>query len=287
VWPIIVTIPLPFGWGKLPLPAFGFMVVVAFLTSIGLMRRFARKEGIAPAKLEPLFTIILLGTVVGGRLFHVLTNLGDFRDNWLDAIRIDKGGMVMYGGLIAVVAGGLWYLKAAKLPVWQVADVGAVSGALALGLGRVGCMLAGCDYGNPVDPSFPLAVRFPSQTQPGSLLGMTVPAIKTTPLAPTDHFVHFTQLYQSVAGILSFFLLWWLWKHRKFPGQVFATFLFLKPAYRFVIEYFRGDSDRGVMSLGPLGTLSQAQVIGVVVAAIAVVLYVVLSRRAARVPAPA
>src|SRR5436190_20947392 len=147
MWPTLVTIPLPFGWGSLPLPAFGFMVVVAFLTGIGVMRKLARKDGIPPEKLEPLFTIVLLGTVVGGRLFHVLTNLEDFKGHWLDVVRIDKGGMVMYGGFIAVVIGGLWYLKAAKLPVWRVADIGAMCGALALGIGRIGCLLAGCDFG--------------------------------------------------------------------------------------------------------------------------------------------
>src|SRR5262245_10355485 len=150
MWPVIVTIPL-FGGRSLPIPAFGLMLVIAFLVSVGLMRRLVKHEGIPPAKIEPLFTIVLVGVVVGGRLFHVITNLGDFKGRWLDVVRIDKGGMVMYGGLIAVVLGGIWYLRRAKLPVWRIADVGAVCGALALGIGRIGCILAGCDYGKAVD----------------------------------------------------------------------------------------------------------------------------------------
>jgi phosphatidylglycerol:prolipoprotein diacylglycerol transferase len=281
MWPIIVSIPMPFGWGPVKIPAFGFMVVLAFLTSTSLMRRLAKKEGIAPEKLEPLFMIILIGTVVGGRLFHVLTHLDEFQGHWIDAIRIDKGGMVMYGGMIAVVAGGLWYVWRAKLPVWDLADIGAVCGALALGIGRIGCMLAGCDYGKPVDRAFPLAVHFPSKGQPGSFFGISVPA-SADGLGPPG-WVHPTQLYQSACGFLTFAFLWWLWRHRRFPGQVFAALLVLKPAYRFGIEFLRGDADRGF-----IGGLSQAQFIGILVAATGVVFWVVLRRRAKRLlPVPA
>ena len=112
-----------------------------------------------------------LGIVVGGRLFHVLTHLDDFKGRWIDVIRIDKGGMVMYGGLIAVfVWQGPLVPASRKLPVLRVADVGAIAGALGLGIGRIGCILAGCDYGKPVDPSFPLAIRFPSATRVRELL---------------------------------------------------------------------------------------------------------------------
>jgi phosphatidylglycerol:prolipoprotein diacylglycerol transferase len=190
--------------------------------------------------------------------------------------------MVMYGGLIAVVLGGLWYLRRAKLPLWDLADIGAVCGSLALGLGRIGCILAGCDYGKPVDPGFPLAVRFPTHDQPGSFFGLHPPPTRMN-LAP-EGWVHPTQVYLSASGLLTSLVLYWLWRRRRFPGQVFAAFLFLKPAYRFVIEYFRGDADRGFVSLGPLGTLSQAQAIGIVVAAAAVVLWVVLRRRSRKEP---
>jgi phosphatidylglycerol:prolipoprotein diacylglycerol transferase len=90
--------------------------------------------------------------------------------------------------------------------------------------------------------------------------------------------VHPTQVYQSACGFLTFLLLYWLWRRRRFPGQVFAAFLFLKPAYRFVVEFFRGDADRGVFKVGSM-TLSQAQIIGVAVAAVAVVAWIVLDRR--------
>jgi phosphatidylglycerol---prolipoprotein diacylglyceryl transferase len=278
MWPIIASIPMPFGWGPLKIPAFGFMVVVAFLTSTSLMRRLAKREGIAPERLEPLFMILLVGTIVGGRLFHVLTNLGDFKGHWLDVVRIDKGGMVMYGGMIAVVVGGLWYLWRAKLPMWRIADIGAVCGALGLGLGRIGCILAGCDYGRSVDPSFPLAIKFPTRDAPGSLFGIPFPPNDTN-LAPEGVWLHPTQVYQSASGFLTAAFLYWLLKHRRFPGQVFAALLILKPAYRFVIEYFRGDPDRGF-----IGGLSQAQFIGIIVAAVGVVLWIVLAQRAKRVP---
>jgi prolipoprotein diacylglyceryltransferase len=127
-----------------------------------------------------------------------------------------------------------------------------------------------------VDPGFPLAIRFPTHADPGSFFGIEVP-----PLPPyaarlaAEGWRHPTQVYQSLAGFATAGVLWWLLRHRRFPGQVLAAFLFLKAAYRFVLEYFRGDEDRGW-----IGPLSQAQFFGILVAVAAVVLWVVLARRA-------
>jgi phosphatidylglycerol---prolipoprotein diacylglyceryl transferase len=181
----------------------------------------------------------------------------------------------MYGGLIAVVGGGLWYLWRHKLPVWPIADIGAVCGAIGLGVGRIGCTLAGCDYGKPVDASFPLAVKFPSYAAPGNFFGLTVPALP--PYAPklaADGWLHPTQVYQSLAGFLTAIILYFIWKHRRFPGEAFCAILVLKPLYRFIIEEFRGDEDRGFVS-----GFSQAQVVGMAVAAIAVAIWLWLWRR--------
>jgi phosphatidylglycerol:prolipoprotein diacylglycerol transferase len=280
MWPILFTIPMPFGWGPLRIPAFGFMVVTAFLVSTGWMRRLAKREGIPPEKLEPMFMIVLVGIVAGGRLFYVLTNLGEFEGRWLDAIRIDKGGMVMYGGLIAVVVGAFLYLRRAKLPPWTLADIGAVCGALAIGIGRIGCILAGCDYGKPVDPDFPLAVRFPTHAESGSFFGLTVPPLPSNAARLAgEGWRHPTQVYQCLAGLATAAFLYWLLRHRRFPGQVLAAFLFLKASYRFGLEYLRGDEGRGW-----IGPFSQAQFIGLIMAAVAVFLWIVLSRRA---PKPA
>ncbi|HYC77966.1 MAG TPA: prolipoprotein diacylglyceryl transferase [Planctomycetota bacterium] len=280
MWPVIVEIPIPFTDLRAPIRSFGLMVVIAFLAATGLMRRLCEREKTATRDdLERLFFYELFAVVLGSRALYVLTSLGEFRGRWFDVIRIDKGGMVMYGGLIAVVAVGLWYLRRRKLPVWRIADVGAVAGALGLGIGRIGCLLVGDDYGAPCSADFPLGIKFPTPTAPGSLWGLTIPADNGNLAGRFQGvWLHPAQIYMSVNGFLMALALYTLWKRKRFHGQVLAAFILLKAVTRGVIEEFRGDEDRGFVSLG-FWTPSTSQFVGALTAVGAVVLWIVLSRR--------
>jgi phosphatidylglycerol---prolipoprotein diacylglyceryl transferase len=274
MWPVIYEIPL---FGGLPIRSFGFMVVVAFLVATRFMQRRCEREGIANAEqLDRLFLWELVAVVAGARLMYVLTDLAHFQGRWLDVVRIDKGGMVMYGGLLGAVGVGLPILRRMKLPVWRIADVGGVAGALGLGIGRIGCLLVGDDFGKPCDPDFPLGIMFPTRTTPGSLYGLSIAPDNGNLIEPSFQgiWLHPAQLYMAANGFLLFFLLKPLLKRRAFYGQVFLTFVVAKAVTRSIIECFRGDADRGF-----IGPLSTSQFIAALTILAAAVVWVVLSRR--------
>ena len=54
-----------------------------------------------------------------------------------------------------------------------------------------------------------------------------------------------TQLIEGAAEFFNFLLLMWLFKRRKFDGQVFGTFMGIYGVERFFIEFLRGDPGRG------------------------------------------
>ncbi|NBU77374.1 MAG: hypothetical protein EBS30_19510, partial [Planctomycetes bacterium] len=57
-----------------------------------------------------------------------------------------------------------WYLKYRKQPVspWRLADVYAAPLALGVALGRIGCLMNGCCYGQPVPPNYgTIAIHYP------------------------------------------------------------------------------------------------------------------------------
>jgi phosphatidylglycerol:prolipoprotein diacylglycerol transferase len=60
---------------------------------------------------------------------------------------------------------------------------------------------------------------------------------KTGPSLP----VHPTELYDAVNNVLLYLLLAWLFRRKKFDGQVFATYLVGYAITRTIMEYFRGD----------------------------------------------
>lgn len=284
MWPVIFEIPLP-GGHHLPLRSFGLMVVVAFLVATGWMRRMCEREGTADRdRLERLFLYELLAVVAGARLMYVLTDLEHFSGRWLDVVRIDKGGMVMYGGLLGAVFVGLWYLRKEKLPMWRIADTGGVAGALGLGIGRIGCLLVGDDFGKPCDADFPLGIMFPTATTPGSLYGLAISPDNGNliPRAFQGIWLHPAQIYMSVNGFVMAAILAYAWKKKRFHGQTFLTFVILKAITRSIIECYRGDADRGF-----IGPLSTSQFIALLTVGAAAVTWALLARRPELRVAPA
>ncbi len=276
MWPVIARIPVPFGDGHLTLSAFGLMVVLGFLAGTFVMQRLSRREGIRDeTSLETLFLLILLAIVVGARAMYVLTNLAEFHDRWWDVIRVDKGGMTMYGALILGAFTAWVYTNKKRLPIWPLLDAGAVGAALGIGIGRIGCLLVGDDYGRPCDPSFPLRIKFSTKTAPGEFLGIPIPANNGN-LAGNHAgiWLHPTQVYMAVNGFVLAAVLYWVWKRKRFHGQVFAALFFLKAVTRSIIEFYRDDADRGWV-----GPLSTSQFVGLVTALGAILLWIVLSRR--------
>lgn len=166
--------------------------------------------------------------------------------------RFWAGGLTYYGGFLGASAAAWYLLKADKFPFWKASDMAGIVVPVGLGFGRMGCLLAGCCFGKPLES--PLALSFPphspateSQYKAGLL----------DSLAHASLPVHPTQIYESAASFaIAAFLLLYLHGRKRYDGQVFLAFVALYAAIRFVLEFFRAD-DRG----GLLG-LSTSQLVG-------------------------
>jgi phosphatidylglycerol---prolipoprotein diacylglyceryl transferase len=244
--PILFEIPAITigGWtiGPIPIRMYGLMIGIGFLLAVLLASRRARKEGIDPERIMDLGVYLLLAAIVGSRILYVLTTLHEFTANPLDVFAIWKGGLVFYGGMIAAVPVGIWYVRKHNLPVWKTADIMAPYLALGHGFGRLGCFFAGCCYGAPC--SGPVCITFRDSH---SLAPLGVP------LFPT-------QLMESAGEFLIFGILMVLWRHRKVDGRLFWLYPLFYSILRFIIEFFRGDAERGVY-FG--GLVSTSQIIAV------------------------
>ncbi len=212
---------------------------------------------------------LLLFVVLGGWLGHIAGNLGalDF-----EIFRIDKGGLVYYGGLIGAASVGLLYLWRKGAPVWAVADC--VSPALALGLafGRVGCFLNGCCWGRTCQAFF--AVSFPSSYAgvtdiPNPVFSEHLRLGLVTSEAQRSLSVHPTQIYSSLGAFLLFLFLCVYYPKRRGHGEVFSVFALLYGVHRFTVESFRADNDAFMGGM----TISQNISIGVFVVGLCLFLY--------------
>jgi phosphatidylglycerol:prolipoprotein diacylglycerol transferase len=249
--------PVLFHVGPFALHTYGVFVAMAFLSAIGLALKEARRVGEDADQILDLCFYILIAAIAGSRILYVMIEWPTFVNDPVEIVRIWHGGLIFYGGFFGAVMTALLYVRKKGLPVWKTADIIAPSIAFGQFVGRLGCFSAGCCYGKP------------------SSLAWAVTFTHSESLAPIGIALHPTQLYSSLNGLVIFGLLTGLKRVKRFQGQIFWTYVLLYSVTRSIIEFFRGD-DRGIL-LG--GMVSISQFIGVITAAIAVAMIVVLTRR--------
>jgi phosphatidylglycerol:prolipoprotein diacylglycerol transferase len=149
----------------IPIYGYGLMLFLAFVACTSLASRLARREGIAPEHVQDLAIYLFVGGVVGSRLVFMI----QYHLPWSHFLYIWEGGLVFYGGMlggaVAYVVAYYTVIRKNGLSTLKLADIIAPCAALGLCLGRVGCLLNGCCYGEVACPDC-LALRFPLSGMP-------------------------------------------------------------------------------------------------------------------------
>jgi phosphatidylglycerol:prolipoprotein diacylglycerol transferase len=273
--PILVNIPII----NHPIYAYGAMLGLAFISGWYLSMYFANREGIPYKITYNTFIIVIISSLIGARIAHLITN----PDTWgmlhergfFGALFASKcEGLVAYGGYIGGTLSAWAYFRLKKLDFWSMVDCTTPGMALGLGITRLGCFLAGCCHGIPTD--VPWGMSFPPGS-PAAYAFLDRALAGRLPSPP----VHPTQLYESLLGFVLFLLSIWLVKRRKFTGQAFLLVVPFYAVGRFLLEFIRGDTDRGTVL-----ALSTSQFIGVVLLVVVIGLYLWRRQVAQPVPTP-
>ena len=255
--------PIAFQLGPITIHWYGVMIALAFFAGLWTATRRARRENIPAEKIADVTLWLLVGGIIGARFVYVTTY---WREEFADlpfreVFMIQHGGLVYYGSFIGAVVAGIVCLRWKKMPLWKTADVLAPSIALGSVFGRIGCLLNGCCYGRPTNLPWGLTFTNP---QAHELSG-----------TPLNIPLHPTEIYDALLNLVLYGFLAWLFRRKKFDGQVFATYLLCYAVTRSLVEYFRGDYSNLHYHLG----LTPAQWISVPIFVAGLALAAVLSRR--------
>ncbi|HWW75736.1 MAG TPA: prolipoprotein diacylglyceryl transferase [Pyrinomonadaceae bacterium] len=249
----------------LTIHTFGVLLAAAFAVAIWRVMRAARREGLDADRVLSLALWCIVGVFVGAKALMVTRSLPEYLSDPSQLLSLSFVGSAgdFYGGFLgALVAAAVYFARHPELPVWPTADLFGPAVALGQAIGRVGCFMAGDDYGRPT--SMPWAVTF-TDADAARIGG-----------APLGVPLHPVQLYESLVCLALFFVLARLARRKRFDGEVILAYALMYAAARFLLEFFRGDPDRGFV-FG--GLLSTSQFIAALVSIAAVTLLV--SRRAA------
>lgn len=241
---IIVLLILLALFGPFPLRTYGVTVALGFLAAILIARRLCEKSDINPDVIFDLAIYVLIGTIIGARLFYVVFyDWSYFISNPLRFFSVWEGGLVFYGGLIGGISAGVYFVRKKSLNVLKMADIVGVTIPLGLFFGRWGCLAYGCCHGHIAPSWFPFKIRFPAIGHKS--IGYT-PAFEKHLLHglvdASDKFSQYiypTQIISSLAGLLLFIILYRLFLKKKFDGQIAGLTLMFYAISRFLIEFLR------------------------------------------------
>ncbi|MEU3553066.1 prolipoprotein diacylglyceryl transferase [Streptomyces fragilis] len=220
--------------GPVPLRGYAFCIIIGVFVAIWLGNRRWVARGGRPGTVADVAVWAVPFGLVGGRLYHVITDyqlyFGEGRD-WVDAFKVWEGGLGIWGA-IAFGAVGAWIgARRRGIPLPAYADAVAPGIALAQAIGRWGNWFNQELYGRETD--LPWAVHITSS------LDGRVPG-----------YYHPTFLYESLWCIGVALLV--IWADRRFTlghGRAFALYVAAYCAGRFWIEYMRVDEAHHVLGL--------------------------------------
>jgi phosphatidylglycerol:prolipoprotein diacylglycerol transferase len=257
--------PRLFELGPVTVYTYGVLLAAAYLCGLQLARVRAKARGLDANRILDLGIYIIISALIGAKLLLLVTDFRTFRANPSELLTLARSGGVFYGGLILAVSVALIYIRKIGLPLWTTCDVFAPGIALGHVIGRFGCLFAGCCYGK--ETSVPWAITFHD------------PFAAANVGTPLDRPLHPTQLYEAGAeALILIVLLATERKGRTYPGRTFWLYMLLYAVSRFIIEFYRGD-ERGMV-----GMFSTSQFISLLLAPLAVIMLVYLSR--VRAPEP-
>jgi len=158
----------------LPIYGFGMMLFLAFLVCNWVGGRRAEHEGVPKEVVQDLGIWLIVGGLIGARLTSLFSSGHMPESLWkafIQFISIWDGGIVLYGavigGLVAYVIAYLLVFRKLGITTLKLMDILAPTLAVGLCLGRIGCFLNGCCYGQVAAPDCPIcAVAFPLSAPP-------------------------------------------------------------------------------------------------------------------------
>tara|TARA_B100000683_G_scaffold143351_1_gene139356 strand:- start:1548 stop:2405 length:858 start_codon:yes stop_codon:yes gene_type:complete len=231
---------------ELPIDSYGLANVVAYGLAAWVAYSLALQDGRDKRDAFDFILVAVISALFGAKIFHTLFEaeghklsddsvatgvwdlLADDPLHWADLF---APGYVFYGGVVVSSFATMIFIYRREIttPV-AFADYAAPALAIGMGIGRVGCFMAGCCYG--ISTEVPWGVTYPA----GDLAALGT--------------VHPVQLYDAAYGFVAFALIVVLYQKRQFSGQAFLALVGSYAFWRFGTEMLRADDDRGIWLVG-------------------------------------
>ncbi|MFP3967528.1 prolipoprotein diacylglyceryl transferase [Actinomadura fulvescens] len=231
--------------GPVPIRAYALMIIIGIVVAVWLgERRWAAKGGAPGVVIDVAVWAVPFG-LVGGRLYHVVTDyqryFGDGRDP-VDALKIWEGGLGIWGAVLLGAVGAMIGCRRHGVSVLALGDAIAPGVALAQAIGRWGNWWNQELYGRPLDTWWALKIDYGHRPK--------LPDTSVDPKYADIATYHPTFLYESLWCVGVAILV--IWADRRFKlthGRAFALYVAAYTVGRFWVEWLRIDEAHEFLGL--------------------------------------
>lgn len=232
--------------GRFTIHGYGLMIAIGVVAALVVATLRAKKKGLDGDITFNLTILSVISGFIGAKILYILVEWKDFIQNPL--MVVSGSGFVVYGGIIVGALTAVLYCRWKKISFMSYFDLLMPSVAIAQGFGRLGCLLAGCCYGQPTDAWYGIVFQ-------------------TSAIAPNGVSLFPSQIVSSLMNFAIAAILILFARKNKIAGRVGALYLILYSVGRFIIEFFRNDFR------GSIGFMSTSQFISIFVIVLALALF--------------
>lgn len=222
--------PVLFRFGPITIYSFGAFMALAALTAAWVVHIELKRRGYNRELASSFVFAAAVGGLIGARLLFILDEWEAFLVAPMNYI-FTGAGFTWYGGFLGGTVAVSWVVKKNKIPWLVGADIAAPALAIAYGVGRLGCHVAGDgDWGTVTD--VPWGVAYTK-----AIIGWVDP--NTGIPYPPGVRVHPTPIYEFIESGIVFTILWLLKDKGYASGTIAWLYLILAGFARFIVEFWR------------------------------------------------
>ncbi len=218
---------------------YGIIIGFGILAGLWIATSDAKRRGQDPDVYLDYTLYAIIISIIGARIYYVLFDWDNYKDDLLQILNTRAGGLAIYGGVIGAVLTLIVYTRVKKLSFFSLADTGCLGLITGQIIGRWGNFFNCEAFGGYTDSLFAMRIRRALVNENMISRELLNHLIVRDGVEYIQ--VHPTFLYESVWNLCVLAFMLWYRKRKKFDGEMLFIYLLGYGLGRVWIEGLRTD----------------------------------------------